>query len=178
MILFLILGVCLVRKKYLEHYTETSHKMFNALCAFGNIPSAAETTIGHQTGVHLVAIGNHRWPLVPIVTIYTQDPNVIPQNYFPIDFNAFPCLQETEYCEISRWNYNSFVMVIKQNNRCTRCATYMNFWLPTFQIQQLKLWRNFENSTFPLMLMGTSPKHCPENLVKCWIVCSSSLAQV
>ena len=32
---------------------------------------------------------------------YTGGPKVMPQNYFPIDFNAFPLLQEAAYCVIS-----------------------------------------------------------------------------
>ena len=47
----------------------------------------------------------------------------ITQNHFPIDFNAFPYLQDAAYCMISRWSYNSFVMVIKLNHRCTKYAT-------------------------------------------------------
>ena len=28
------------------------------------------------------------------INIYSQGPKVIPQKYFPLDFNAFTCLQE------------------------------------------------------------------------------------
>ena len=49
--------------------------------------------------------------------MYIQGPKVIPQNYFSVDFTAFPCLLEAAYCVVSRLNYNSFVMVIKLNQR-------------------------------------------------------------
>ena len=54
---------------------------------------------------------------------YSHGPKVIAQNYFPIDFNAFSCLQETLYCVISRLNYrNNFKIIVALNNRCMFCT--------------------------------------------------------
>ena len=83
------------------------------------------------------------------------------------------CISMFTRSRISRWNYKSFVMVIKLNNRCTQYATKMNFWLPTVQIQKLILWRYFENGTFPLTSMASSHKRYKENLEQCLILCSS-----
>ena len=53
---------------------------------------------------------------------YSQGPKVFPQNKFNIDSNAFSCLQEALYCVVSKFDKNDFVIVMRQDDRCTHCA--------------------------------------------------------
>ena len=45
--------------------------------------------------------------------MYSQGPNVILQNQFPLYFNEFPCLQKLPFCVISIPNSNFIVIVVK-----------------------------------------------------------------
>ena len=75
---------------------------------------------------------------------YSQRPKVIPQNKFPIDFNAFSCLQESLYCAISRLNSDNLKIVVKVNNRCMLCTIKMMFRLPLFIYQPLNFYKNLK----------------------------------
>ena len=107
--------------------------------------------------------------------LYSPGPKIITQNYFPIYFNAFSCLQECLYCVISRLNSNNFIVVIKLNNRCMHCTLKIKFQIGIVQIQQFKFLQNFENATFLLTSMVMLYKIVKIDLANCLNICSFSM---
>ena len=105
-------------------------------------------------------------------SIYSQGPKVFPQNLFPIDSNAFSCLQAPLYCVVSGFDNDYFDFVVKLYGRCAHCTIEIKICFCTFHIPQFKVLPIFEKVIFPLTSMVTLPKNCQKNLTNFLNHCS------